>query len=104
MYKNYSLPHRLSRKTLNNIRNMSSMPGTLLTMTFRKYSNQKRKIQKKSTQAKDMFAHPGKEKQRTKNKAHKKLAKKKKKKKRLSVATTITRISQLKHQNSTYHI
>ena len=51
-----------------------------------------------------MFAHPGKEKQRTKNKAHKKLAKKKKKKKRLSVATTITRISQLKHQNSTYLI
>ena len=59
-------------------------------MIFKKYSNQKRKIQKKSTEAKDMFAHPGKEKERTKNKAHKKLAKKKKKKKRLCTAATIT--------------
>ena len=52
----------------------------LLTMTFRKYSNQKRNI-KKSTQAKDIFAHLGKKITfRPKNKAHKKLAKKKNKK------------------------
>jgi len=55
------------------------MPATLLIMTFEKYSNQKRKIQKKSTQAKDMFAHPGKENREQKIRHTKNLQKRKRK-------------------------